>query len=376
MRDINEGYCCQTAPPSADLARGAYYVEVLLRDPDDDSGGGITWRGVGKAVVDRAQSALPAFAGLIYLQPYDSGNLSAETPLYYEFPGQTVRSWPDIGRFCSMIDPVVQKSFLGQRRPTSKIETVATQMLSSARPLETLERRLEFSVPVPGRPLVPWVQGIDPATVREHWSADESPFAQPVQGFQGIGAAKKIVAYSRAEPRLRLVLLLGDVFECDGQKRQPILQTRIERDRGIDPKQSRSLEEHLWSEICRVERRGRPRGTGRPKRKPYERLGINAEMYLSLEKLGLTNSEIQVFGSWSQGTPQNVIARQRHVSPSAISQTLVRAQNKIRKVNPKFSFRKFGSIPGVVGIGQRWKNRRLERDESGRTFRRDPKREL
>jgi hypothetical protein len=65
-----------------------------------------------------------------------------------------------------------------------------------------------------------------------------------------------MVIYERTHPEIRLVLLLDAPYDREGETWQSIVQSRVERDRGVDPRQSWPREKRLWDEVCRVERRG------------------------------------------------------------------------------------------------------------------------
>ena len=104
---------------------------------------------------------------------------------------------------------------------------------------------------------------------------------------------KKLVVYDRAHPEIRLVLLLDSAYDRDGESWQPIMQSRVERDRGIDPEQSRAIEQRIRDEVCQVERRGRPRGTGHPKRHRLLDFPIAAKDIYRLRKAGLDDTSAQ-----------------------------------------------------------------------------------
>jgi DNA-binding CsgD family transcriptional regulator len=361
--DTNEGH--DTNLTSADVPRGPYCVAVFLPERDQ-APGGVTWQRLGRAVMDPERRAVAGGAGLHYLQRYDGNKLSVATPKYYEFPGRPVGPCADMGRFFSIMRPVVQRSFVVNTicRQVSQVIARVQSPPKTARALPALERRLHFSVPAPGRPAVPWVWGIGESMVRECWSSEQSPLEER-EGFRTVGSANKLVIYHQDDSRLRLVVLLGDVFEHEGQHWQPILRTSVERNAGIDPAQSRSLEKGLWDEICPVERRGRHRGPGRPKTKRWERLNITEDNYRRFKKTGLTEKQFQVLTLSSEATTQREVAQRLGVTRSAISQTLARAQKKLRGVSPDFSFRDFQTALDVGGLGQRRNKRELTKDNSG-----------
>jgi hypothetical protein len=218
----------------------------------------------------------------------------------------------------------------------------------------SVTRPVEFSSPAPGRPRVFWIQGINPDIVREFWpSHGELPYQEgplPPQ-FLGVtagnpkmvkrytfGTAKKLVIYERAQPEIRLVLLLDSPYDRDGETLQPIIQARVERDRGVDPQQSRTREQRLWDEVCPVERRGRPRGSGHPKRRQFLEFPVTRKDIDRLGKAGLDDKDLRIlFGRLERKTflqigndlgmsPQGTWKRwNRRVGPA------------LKKLNPKFS---------------------------------------
>jgi len=216
----------------------------------------------------------------------------------------------------------------------------------------SITRSIEYSSPVPGRPKVLWVEGIDPDIVRELWpSQEELPDETgdlregAEQQFallsQVLGVTRKMVVYERTHPEVRLVLLLDAPFDREGEAWQPITHSSVERDCGVDPRQSRQLEEHLWDEVCRVERRGRPRGTGHPK-KPAPRFALFVKTITDLEKEGLDKRDLRIlFGLWDVKTFKQ-IGRELGISAQAVWKRWKRKiEPAIKRVNPSFSRRSF-----------------------------------
>ena len=168
----------------------------------------------------------------------------------------------------------------------------------------SVPRSFEFSSPAPGRPKVFWVKGINPEIVRECWSSQgELPYEErelplyissKIPGAPrtcksySFGATRKMVVYVRAQPQVRLVVLLDAPYDSEGEAWQPIARSSVERDRGVDPMDSRQLEGRLWDEICLVERRGRPRGTGHPKKPTLRQFLCLPGTYFGCEGKGLT----------------------------------------------------------------------------------------
>jgi predicted DNA-binding protein YlxM (UPF0122 family) len=376
MRDTKTDGCRNQV--IANQPHGPYYVEVLWPDGDQSAARGVLWQRVGRAVVDREHRAFADDAAIGYLERYDGSRLSIEAPSYYEFPGQRpARVYDDasLARLNQCISIAQDDCCQASQGISTTTELVS--IVGTARVLRTIGRPVEISAPAPSRPDVPWVEGIDRALVREHWSTTgESPFEEPRPGVRTVGPARKVVIYERTHPEIRLSLLLGEIYERNGAKWQKILESRVERDGGVDPKQSKSIEERLWNEICPVERRGRPHGTGRAKRKLYERIEVEADTYLKLERAGLSQRQIQVLSLWSQRLSQTDIAQKLHISPAAICQCLRRAQNKLQKINSKFSLRRYRLAPEQVESGQRRNGRKQTVDTSGVPYVRDIHQEL
>lgn len=202
------------------------------------------------------------------------------------------------------------------------------------------------------------MQGINPAIVRELWpSHGELPYQEEPLPLQfcpamtcnlklvkryALGTEKKLVIYERTHPEIRLVLLLGSECCRDGGTWAPIIQSRVERDRGVDPKQSRAREESLWEEVCRVGRRGRPRGTGRPIRRPLLEFPLDRQGIDRLRKAGLGDKDLQILFGRSQDKTYKQIGQELTMSPQAIWKRWTRrVVPALRQLNPKFSRRSF-----------------------------------
>jgi hypothetical protein len=226
------------------------------------------------------------------------------------------------------------------------------------RVVSSVTRSVEFSSPALGRPKVFWTQGINPAIVRELWpSHGELPYQkEPLpRHFCGamacnlklvkrytLGTVKKLVIYERAHPEIRLVLLLGSECHREGKTWGPIIQSRVERDRGVDPKQSRALEQRLWDEVCRVEKRGRPRGTGHSIRRRLLEWPINPQDINRLRKAGLGDKDIQILFGRSQDKTFERIGQELTMSAQAVWKRWTRrVEPALKQLNPKFSRRSF-----------------------------------
>ena len=219
-------------------------------------------------------------------------------------------------------------------------------------------RSIEFSSPVPGRPKILWMEGINPDIVREHWpSQGNSPYEEcelprhissMIPGAPRrykryrLGVTKKLVVYERAHPEIRLVVLLGSPYDRDGETWQPIVRFSVERERGVDPRRSRRLEERLWDEVCQVERRGRPRGTGHAKKPTPHRFDFSSNTIARLHREGLDNKDLRIiFERWEQKSFKQ-IGRELGMSAQAVWKRWTRKiEPSIKRVNPSFSSASF-----------------------------------
>jgi hypothetical protein len=220
--------------------------------------------------------------------------------------------------------------------------------------VSSVPRSFEFSSPAPGRPKVFWTQGINPGIVREHWASQgEVPYEErtpPLHVFKkmrrgprtrkcySLGVTKKMVTYERAHPEIRLVLLLDVPYDADGTKWQPIVKMSVERDRSVDPRQSRRREELLWNEVCRVERRGRPRGTGHPKKATLRQFPLSSARIARLRRAGLDDKDLRIlFGRWETRSFKQ-LGRHLGISAQAVWKRWTRKiVPVIKRVNPRFS---------------------------------------
>lgn len=208
-------------------------------------------------------------------------------------------------------------------------------------------RSFEFSCPAPGRPKVWWVEGIDRDIVREHWPSHEEHheerelplgIAHRPRKCYLLGVTRKMVLYERTHPETRLVLFLDPPYEREGEIWHPIVQSRVERDRGVDPRQSRPREERLWNEVCRVERRGRPRGTGRPKNRILQEFPISSKHLAPLRREGLDEKDLRILFGRCQNKKFKQIGQELRMSTQAVwKRWNKKIEPAIRRVNPNFS---------------------------------------
>jgi hypothetical protein len=223
--------------------------------------------------------------------------------------------------------------------------------------VRSVTRPVQFSPPVPGRPKVFWVEGINADIVREHWpSQGELPYEEcelpphissTIPGDlrrhkrYSLGVTRKMVVYERAHPEIRLVLLLGAPYDCDGETWQPIERFSVERERGVDPRKSRPVEDRLWDEFCLVQRRGRPLGTGHAKA-PRQHFAFSSDMITRLRRQGLNDKDLRIFfGRWDHKSFKQ-IGRELGVSAQAVwKRWNRRIEPSIKRVNPNFSSASF-----------------------------------
>ncbi len=197
------------------------------------------------------------------------------------------------------------------------------------------------------------MEGTNSDIVREHWpSQGELPYEERklpthissrIPGdnrtfkHYSFGETRKMVVYERAHPEVRLVLLLGAGYDREGETWQPIERKSVERDPGVDPRQSRPIEERLWDELCLVQRRGRPRGTGHAKA-PRQRFAFSCDTISRLRRQGLDDKDLRIlFGWWDQKSFKQ-IGRELGISGQAAwKRWNRRIEPSIRRVNPNFS---------------------------------------
>jgi hypothetical protein len=84
---------------------------------------------------------------------------------------------------------------------------------------------------------------------------------------------KKYVIYDGRKPYIRAVFILGD---RTAKNRQKIIEERLESDGRMDMREFLEAR-NLLQEFGRIELRGRPEGTGHPKRQVFGDLPIAPE---------------------------------------------------------------------------------------------------
>ena len=229
---------------------------------------------------------------------------------------------------------------------------------------------VQFSSPLPGAPKVGWRHGSNPEIIIEMWPDGE---AQPSQRYLAflLGDFKRIVIYHRDRPNIRAVFNLGEM-KADG--RQEIVGGHVEWDGLITKKELREAA-ILLEEFARIDERGRPRGTRRPKLKPHEVVGLTADSFLELERSGLSKQQIRAFARWLRGSSQVEIGRKLGISAQAVGRLLKRTEKNLKVKYPNFSLSLL-KLPEPVGSGQRRNKRPMDRDKSGTPYVRDSKRML
>jgi predicted DNA-binding protein YlxM (UPF0122 family) len=224
---------------------------------------------------------------------------------------------------------------------------------------------IHFSSPIPGAPSVSWRHGSIPEIIVEMWpDAQDQPLRRLIAHVSG--EFKTCVIYHQDRPDIRGVFDLGD-SKAD---RREIIGGRLEWDHLVTRKKLRQAID-LVEEFAKIDQRGRPRGTGRPKRKPNEMVELSADEYLKFERLGLTNKQIRALALWLQSTSQVEIARKFKIKPPAVRRLLERAERKLQKKQPNLSLAEFKRAPEQVGSGLRWNKRPMDRDRSGKPYVRD-----
>jgi len=151
-----------------------------------------------------------------------------------------------------------------------------------------------------------------------------------------LGPTKKLVVYDRMHPEIRLVLLLDAGYERDGEIWQPITKSSVERDRSVDPKRSEALERKLWDEVCRVETRGRPRGTGHPIRQ-FSDVPISSAAIDRLRKAGLDDKDLRILFERPHKTFDQIGRELKMSGQAAWKRWTQRIEPALKKLNREFS---------------------------------------
>ena len=186
---------------------------------------------------------------------------------------------------------------------------------------------IALSSPADGRPAVVWAHGSTPGRIIEFWPDKEQIGRAHRFSFDAI---RKYVVYDKTIPEIRAVLLVDKVMEKDGEVIPPILGRRLEWD-GPQGKAAIKKALGLVDEIARVERRGRPRGSGRPKLKLAYTDG-DKQLYNRLKKAKCTYVQIKtVFSLARHDNIQVKAAKELGISPQAVSKRIKVIKSKVRR---------------------------------------------
>lgn len=201
----------------------------------------------------------------------------------------------------------------------------------AASSLKSVTRSVHFFEPaVPGRPAVPWIEGLGPDIVREQWPCwgDELPKAIAICAWY-----RKLVIYERSNPAIRFVVFFSDPDPVS--RRQRIIKHLLEWDPGAGLLAIRRGMKTLLDEFCKIEVRGRPRGSGHPKRNWLLRIPEHELTLQKLKKLGLDERDIRIVYARLRGQPFVKIAKEFKVTPQAIHIRFKRRiVPKLRKLEP------------------------------------------
>jgi hypothetical protein len=231
---------------------------------------------------------------------------------------------------------------------------------------ESRSYAVQFSSPAAGRPCVFWAQGSTPETVVECWPHwDEQPFEQVGRGRRyGFGVVRKYMIYDRKKPTIRAALLLGEPQNRASQEIQEIVRRGIEWEGRVGKAEIRRLLS-LFDEIAKIELRGRPLGTGRPKR-GLPQILPEFDLPDKLETAGLTDAEMRVVYAMVGAHRWQDVAQKLEVSVQAVRKRWNKyIQPKLAAIIPQSSTEVFCERVAPSGAGQRWNKRPIIKDQSG-----------
>jgi hypothetical protein len=198
------------------------------------------------------------------------------------------------------------------RPPQSSTEKIVAK--APPRELRTVTRNVHMFEPaVPGRPAVPWTEGLDPDLVREHWPCwdDELPNPASIYAWD-----RKLVIYGKSKPTIRLVILFADPNPDTG--RQRVVKYMLEWDPKTEIMAIKKNMKKLLDEFCKIEVRGRPRGTGHPKRMLGLEMADHELQLQQLRKIGLVERDIRILYARLTGHSFAQIARELKITPQAV----------------------------------------------------------
>jgi predicted DNA binding protein len=178
------------------------------------------------------------------------------------------------------------------------------------------------------------------------WPDHEDQRRPPYLAFL-LSEFKRIIIYHRDRPHIRAVFYLAEAKANERHEiRQEVIGGRVEWDHLVSKRELRQAAS-LLDEFSRIEERGCPRGTRRPKRQPLPSLDdylFTSQQIDALRQAGLHDRDLKILFDLSRHKKQKEIARELKISPSAVSQRLKKhIEPAIRSVNPKFSLKSLKS---------------------------------
>jgi hypothetical protein len=225
-----------------------------------------------------------------------------------------------------------------------------------------------------GRPACFWARGSTADRIIEFWPENEQMGRAHRYSFDVI---RKYVVYDRPRSQIRAVLLVDEIREEGGEEVQPILGRRLEWDAPLGKAEIKKAL-GLVDEIARIERRGRPRGPGHPKRKfqlPVD--PSQKHFYDVLQVNGFTKMEMKVLSVYLRHKGhQAKTAAELGVTPQAVNKGINSIEVKLQAINPRFSLRSYQKLSERTVTGQRRSGRPVETDESGTPYVRDVSQEI
>jgi hypothetical protein len=207
---------------------------------------------------------------------------------------------------------------------------------------------VQLSSPTEGRPACFWAHGSTPGRIIEFWpSRDKQPFEQIGRARRyRFDVIRKYVVYDRTRTQIRAVLLVGETEEKGGEQVQPILGRRLEWD-GPQGKAEIKKALGLVDEIARIERRGRPPGTGNPKRKPGY-ADVDSQLYDRLKEAKCTDMEIKTWFLFWEHRFQVKAAKELRISPQLFNKRIKLVESKVQKRFPGVSLRNLKKLSEML----------------------------
>jgi hypothetical protein len=192
-----------------------------------------------------------------------------------------------------------------------------------------------------------------------------------------VALEKKWIIYSKNEPGLRAVILLGDADKSGNADQsshtdhwQPVVKIGLETSGGLDWDAYVRQGKKLFAEFCRIRRPGRPVGTGRPLKPADE--GAEAHefdlrhFYDKLDAAGFTEMERETLMTYFQVGSQVRASKILKITPPALFKRLNRLDAKFKKAFGEHIPRRF-SNRHITDTGER-RNRKRTFDGSKNYF--------